>query len=94
MPATMSHKVLRLVSPWALLGVLGASLWQAAAAPEGPAATAARVLLAGQLAFWATAAAGPRAGAPGRLARTFAVLNAATLVALWRFATGRQAVTW
>jgi len=30
----------------------------------------------------------------GVLARTFVVLNAAAVVGLWRFATGRQKITW
>ena len=37
---------------------------------------------------------GPRAGRLGSVARTFVVLNAAAVVGLWRYLTGRQRVTW
>ena len=45
-----------------------------------------RALFAGQLAFYALAAAGARGGRIGGVARTFVVLNAAAVVGLWRFA--------
>jgi poly-beta-1,6-N-acetyl-D-glucosamine synthase len=89
---TISHKVLRLVAPWLLLG-LAAS----ASAPLVPAPTSERflhLLLSGQFVFYAIAALGPRAGRLGGVARTFVVLNAAALVGLWGFVTGRQRVTW
>jgi len=82
----VSHKLLRLLCPWALLLLLGVSvalpvpLW--------------RVLLGAQLAFYLLALLGPRAGRLGALARTFVVLNAAAMVGLWRYARGRQLVTW
>jgi len=90
---TWSHKVMRLVCPWALavllvaciLGVwrggVGAFPWLAA-------------LLAGQVLFYAGALAGSRMGRMGTVARTFVVLNAAAVVGLWRFLTGAQKVTW
>ncbi len=85
---TFSHKIMRLVAPWLLGALLAISLggarssgWMAA-------------LAAAQLAFYAAAAAGPRAGRVGSLARTFVVLNAAALIGLWRFLAGRQRVTW
>ena len=51
-------------------------------------------VLLGQLACYALAAAGSRAGKPGTLARTFVVLNAAAVLGLWRFLTKTQSVAW
>jgi biofilm PGA synthesis N-glycosyltransferase PgaC len=78
---TVSHKVLRLAAPWLLLALALAS----AGAPS---------LAIGQLAFYAAALLGVRAGRVGSVARTFVVLNAAAVAGLWGFATGRQRVTW
>jgi cellulose synthase/poly-beta-1,6-N-acetylglucosamine synthase-like glycosyltransferase len=91
----VSHKLLRLLCPWALLGLFVASLSLALE----PALThweslGWRVLFAGQVLFYGLAACGPRAGRVGSLARTFVVLNAAAVVGLWRFLRGSQAVTW
>ena len=90
-----SHKLLRLVCPWALLILFGSSLVLASAS-HGSAFGLVfwRTLALGQLLFYALAALGPRAGRVASLARTFVVLNAAALVGLWRFARGSQAVTW
>lgn len=91
----VSHKLLRLACPWALLGLLSASLWLAF---EPQLSSWERLswrgLLAGQLLFYVLAACGSRAGRVGSLARTFVVLNAAAVVGLWRFLRGSQAVTW
>ena len=54
----------------------------------------ARALLAGQAIFYGAAALGGRTGRLGVLARTFVVLNAAAVVALWRFIRGEQQITW
>ncbi len=91
----VSHKLLRLVCPWALLGLLSASLLLAFE-PGLPSweSSAWRGLLAGQALFYALAACGPRAGRVGSLARTFVVLNVAAVVGFWRFLRGSQAVTW
>ncbi len=92
----LSHKVLRLLCPWALLVLLAAS-WVGGFAlpPSSPSEQLVLQSLAvGQLAFYLVAFAGPVAGRFGRLARTFVVLNAAALVGLWRFARGEQQVTW
>jgi biofilm PGA synthesis N-glycosyltransferase PgaC len=89
---TVSHKVLRLAAPWLLLGLAAF-----AGEPLMPVATSEsllRLLLAGQFLFYAAAALGPRAGRLGGVARTFVVLNAAALVGLWGFLSGRQRVTW
>ena len=93
--AIVSHKLLRLVCPWALVALFLAS---------GPLAVDAalplawlsffRALFLGQIAFYLLALLGPAAGKLGSLARTFVVLNAAALVGLWRFMRGTQAVTW
>jgi biofilm PGA synthesis N-glycosyltransferase PgaC len=91
----VSHKLLRLVCPWALLAVFVTSLFLAFDRSL-PALELVlfRTLLLGQLLFYAFAALGSRAGRIGTLARTFVVLNAAALVGLWRFVRGTQAVTW
>ncbi len=92
---TMSHKVLRLVCPWALLALLASSLVGAAAADAGSLQGKTLSLLAlGQTLFYTAAALGTRAGKLGSLGRTFVVLNAAALVGLWRFLGGRQKITW
>jgi biofilm PGA synthesis N-glycosyltransferase PgaC len=92
----MSHKVLRLVCPWALAVLLGASVAAAFNADvQSPAQRTfwlSAVLL--QCAFYALAAVGARAGRIASLARTFVVLNAAAVLGLWRFARGEQRITW
>jgi biofilm PGA synthesis N-glycosyltransferase PgaC len=91
----VSHKLLRLVCPWALLVVFVTSLLLAFDT-ELPAFELAffSTLALAQVGFYALAALGARAGRVGALARTFVVLNAAALVGLWRFARGTQSVTW
>lgn len=91
----VSHKLLRLLCPWALLGLAIASPLLAFA-PDLPAAQRWfwLLLLGGQVLFYALAVLGARAGRLGSLSRTFLVLNAAAVVGLWRFARGSQAVTW
>ncbi len=91
-----SHKVMRLVCPWALLSLLAASL----TAVLSPADTGELsrylmwALLAGQGAFYLLAIAGRVAGPFGGIARTFVVLNYAAVVGLWRFVRQGQRVTW
>jgi poly-beta-1,6-N-acetyl-D-glucosamine synthase len=90
---TISHRFFRLLCPWALAVLLLACT---AVAVRGS-TTAGRVgaiLLAGQLAAYALAALGARAGAIGSATRSFVVLNAAALVGAWRFFSGRQRITW
>lgn len=89
---TISHKVMRLLCPWALLALLVASLAGALSDPRAD-----RVwpgLVAAQLAFYAVALVGKRAGRLAGVARTFLVLHVAAVVGLWRFVTGAQKVTW
>lgn len=86
----VSHKLLRLVCPWALVALFGISTAGAIVETE----IFWQVLALGQAAFYSLAAMGDAAGRAGKLARTFVVLNAAALVGLWRFARGSQAVTW
>jgi len=90
---TVSHKLLRLAAPWLLLGLACASTLDAIlpAEPHNPLIQA---LVLAQFAFYSAAALGRRAKQPGGAARTFVVLNAAALVGLWGFLTGRQRVTW
>jgi cellulose synthase/poly-beta-1,6-N-acetylglucosamine synthase-like glycosyltransferase len=91
----VSHKLLRLLCPWALFGLLGCSLLLATA-PEPSFAEHAWWLgiAVAQLAFYALALLGARAGRVGALARTFVVLNGAALLGLWRFLRRSQAVAW
>lgn len=92
-----SHKLLRLVCPWALLALLVTSTL-AVVAPTHAMGRAELVfwsaLAFGQAAFYLLAAAGRHAGRIASLARTFVVLNAAAIVGLWRFVRHSQAVTW
>jgi poly-beta-1,6-N-acetyl-D-glucosamine synthase len=93
-----SHKLLRLVCPWALAALLSTStvVW-VDAQMSGDASWmlhAWRALVGGQVAFYLLAALGGAAGKLGALARTFVVLNAAAVVGLWRFLRGSQKVTW
>jgi len=91
----VSHKLLRLACPWALLALLGSSLVLAVMPGASPNTLLFwRSLALGQLLFYGLAVLGPRAGRIASLARTFVVLNAAALVGLWRFMRGSQAVTW
>jgi cellulose synthase/poly-beta-1,6-N-acetylglucosamine synthase-like glycosyltransferase len=88
---TVSHKVMRLVCPWALVAlfaVTASELW----ATRG--AMGWRALMAAQLAFYGLALLGRRAGRWAGVARTFLVMHVAALVGLWRFARGSQKVTW
>jgi hypothetical protein len=60
----------------------------------GPGAGLLAALAVAQVAFYAGAVVGKRAGKLGGVARTFVVLNAAAVVGLFRFASGQQRVTW
>lgn len=86
----ISHKLLRLVVPFALLALLVASLFLSAPFY--------RVALFAQLAFYALsliALGGMKIGPLSRIAdpaRTFVVLNSAAMVAFLNFITGRKAV--
>jgi len=92
---TVSHKITRLLCPWAMLALLLACAAGAAEpTSQGLPNVALRWLLLAQIVFYALAALGARAGRMGVLARTFVVLNAAALVGLWRFVAGRQKITW
>jgi len=91
----VSHKLLRLVCPWALLLLFMLSGALALDARlDAPAALGWRAAWLLQLLFYGLALLGARAGRAGVVARTFVVLNAAAIVGLWRFLLGSQAVTW
>jgi hypothetical protein len=91
----MSHKLLRLVCPWALVALFFASIALSFQSNLSPVALLSwRTLALGQIALYACAAAGARAGRLGALARTFTVLNAAAVAGLVRFVTKTQPVTW
>lgn len=90
---TSSHKVLRLVCPWALLGLLGSTA-VLTFAPRTRAAVrlGAGALLGGQAVFYGLGALGVTK--VGSLARSFVVMNSAAVVGLYRFVTSAQKVTW
>jgi cellulose synthase/poly-beta-1,6-N-acetylglucosamine synthase-like glycosyltransferase len=92
----VSHKLLRLVCPWALLALFVASVLGAfgVSVHSSVEQELFGVLSFAQLAFYALALLGARAGRLGALARTFVVLNAAALAGFWRFLRGTQQVTW
>jgi len=91
----VSHKGLRLVGPFAM-GALAAGTIAALARGEGGRSGKALLgaLAAGQLGFAALAGLGDRAGALGRVARTFVVMNQAAAVGLSRHLAGGQRITW
>lgn len=92
---TISHKVARLLCPWLLLVLVLMCSLAVAGAARGPFETRVLVVaLIAQAAFYLLAALGPVAGRAGTLARTFVVLNAAAVVGLGRFLTGKQKITW
>jgi cellulose synthase/poly-beta-1,6-N-acetylglucosamine synthase-like glycosyltransferase len=88
---TVSHKVMRLVCPWALLTLFLASA-AGLAATDG--AVGWQLLFGAQIAFYGAAIIGRRAGKVAGVARTFLVLHVAALVGLYRYLTGQQKVTW
>ena len=92
----VSHKLLRLICPWALLvlPVATVSALEARGGHAGLLASALWLFAATQVFFLIVAMLGPRAGRVGVLARSFVVLNAAAIVGLWRFLSGRQQITW
>jgi cellulose synthase/poly-beta-1,6-N-acetylglucosamine synthase-like glycosyltransferase len=94
---TFSHKILRLVCPWAMAALAVGSIACVVAPPPGLPAIhlfALRVLLAGEVAFAAAALAGRSGGRLAGVARTFVVLNWAAVVGLYRFVRGEQRITW
>lgn len=94
---TFSHKIMRLLCPWALLGLLAVCGWllgQGQGHMKPWEFRVIQLLAAGQLGFYLLALAGMRFGKLGNIARTFVVLNVAALVGLWRFATAGQKITW
>ena len=89
----VSHKILRLLGPWLLLGLAIASLL-AFLESAGDQQLAFGILVAGQLAFYAAALLGSSAGRTGNFARTFVVLNASAIVGLWHFFRRKNWVMW
>ena len=99
----LSHKVARLVCPWALVALLLSSVLLALGTGEARElgqSTAVielgawQLIVSGQLLFYVLALLGSRAGRLGTVARTFVVLNVAAVVGLLRYARGVQQVTW
>jgi cellulose synthase/poly-beta-1,6-N-acetylglucosamine synthase-like glycosyltransferase len=94
---TVSHKLLRLLCPWALL-VLGAcsvlSVTLCARPRGGGLHWGLWALVIAQGAFYLAALLGRRCGRVGQVARTFVLFHFAALAGLWRFARGSQHITW
>lgn len=92
----MSHKIGRLLCPWALVALFVALplVWLRGARAGGDEAALYGTAALAQLCFYALALVGTRAGKLGAVARTFVVLNAAAVVGLWRHLRGAQRVTW
>ncbi len=87
----LSHKIFRLLVPWALLGMIAAS-----ALLPGPAYQAA---FGGQVLFYLVGLLGIRTGIGARLrlaaaVGSFVVLNAAAWLAWWNWLSGRAAQSW
>ena len=89
----VSHKIMRLVCPWALLALF-VSVPIATARSHGRMLVPLGLVALGQLAFYGLAVLGERGTKLGQVARTFVVLNAAAVVGLWRQLRGGQRVTW
>jgi poly-beta-1,6-N-acetyl-D-glucosamine synthase len=91
----VSHKLSRLVCPFALMGLLVTSSWLALAPGRvGAEVTFWQLASAAQLLFYLLALSGARAGRVGALARTFVILNVAAVFGLWRFLRRSQSVAW
>lgn len=88
---TVSHRLCRLLCPWALLAMAAISVIGAASATESWPFGAA---LAVQVPAYALAVLGPKGGRAAKLARTFVVLNAAAILGLWRYLRKTQHITW
>jgi cellulose synthase/poly-beta-1,6-N-acetylglucosamine synthase-like glycosyltransferase len=88
----VSHKLMRLVCPFALIGLFGLLPLIALTSDRHPQWWQLAAL--GQLGVYALALVGARAGRLGQLARTFVVLNAAAVVGLARYLRGGQRITW
>jgi len=88
---TFSHKILRLVTAWALPLLFLLSAWGSFSPGAHPLLP---LLFLGQVAFYALAALGSRGGKLGTVARTFVMMNWAACVGLARYLSGRQRVTW
>ena len=94
---TVSHKLLRLVCPWALLALLATSSTIALSPRAGLARGDAgfwTILACAQVLMYLLAAIGRRGGRVAGVARTFVLLNAAAVVGLWRFLRRTQTAVW
>jgi cellulose synthase/poly-beta-1,6-N-acetylglucosamine synthase-like glycosyltransferase len=92
-----SHKLLRLLCPWALLTLLGLNVAMIASGKGSKSDLEygfLQGLLIGQVLFYLLALMGGWLGKLGNVARTFVVLNYAAMVGLWRFVRHTQRITW
>jgi cellulose synthase/poly-beta-1,6-N-acetylglucosamine synthase-like glycosyltransferase len=86
----VSHKLLRLAVPWALLGLLGCSL----ALCEHPAYRAALLVQGAGYALGLLALLSGRGGRLSSVAASLLVLNAAAWLAFWVWVSGRATRSW
>jgi len=91
---TASHKLLRLAGPLMMGGAVGGAVHGALFGRTAFERTSMKALVGAEIAFGLLALAGPRAGAPGKLARTFVVLNTAALQGFLKHVGEGQRVTW
>lgn len=93
----VSHKLLRLISPFLLAILFISSAVGVLAAPAAGSTLSGNLLLAlwlGQVAFYIIAIFPALGGRMGSLARTFVMMNYAALVGMLRFVRGTQNITW
>jgi cellulose synthase/poly-beta-1,6-N-acetylglucosamine synthase-like glycosyltransferase len=91
---TISHKVLRLLCPWALLALFTSSLVLLFCPPTHLPRSGLAALVGAQMFFYLLALLGQRAGRIGRIARTFVVLNAAAILGLFRYLKNPRQIPW
>ena len=91
---TVSHKICRLLCPWALVGLFVFSLMGSFQTGCAMSKMFCFASFTGLCSFLVLAFLGGKIGAPGRIARTFMVLNWAAVVGLSRFLKSSQKVTW
>lgn len=92
----MSHKVCRLICPWALIGLFFSNSFLAFCfcEPRGALAFLLKALFGAQCLFYCFSLVGRYAGPIGKICRTFVVMNWAALLGFWRFIRSTQKVTW
>lgn len=91
---TISHRLCRLLCPWALVAMAIASVLGVVSASSQPEVWFFGIALMAQIPAYLLAALGPKAGRAAKLARTFVILNSAVILGLWRYLRRAQRITW